>query len=98
MRNDYARFVELANKGARELGFADSGAMWRLKYDMPPDEFTAELDRLWGQVEPLYRDLHCLVRRKLSARYGARVVPREGPIPAHLLGNKAIVGTLLNAH
>ena len=29
MRKDYVRFVELANEGARELGFADLGAMWR---------------------------------------------------------------------
>ena len=34
MRNDFKRYVELANKGARELGFADTGAMWRSKYDM----------------------------------------------------------------
>ena len=38
MRKDYARFVELSNKGAKELGFADTGAMWRAKYDMPPDD------------------------------------------------------------
>jgi peptidyl-dipeptidase A len=30
MRANYTRFVELANKGAKELGFADTGAMWRL--------------------------------------------------------------------
>src|SRR5439155_22590 len=54
MRKDYVRFVDLSNKGAKELGFADTGAMWRAKYDMPPDEFTKELDRLWGQVRPLY--------------------------------------------
>src|SRR5215831_6915745 len=39
MRKDYARFVELSNKGARELGYADTGAMWREKYDMTPEEF-----------------------------------------------------------
>lgn len=87
MREAYQRFVELGNKGARELGFADLGAMWRSKYDMDPEEFTAELDRLWGQVKPLYDSLHCFVRGKLSERYGADVVPENGPIPAHLLGN-----------
>jgi peptidyl-dipeptidase A len=86
MRTDYARFVELSNKGARELGFADTGAMWRAKYDMPPDEFTKELDRLWEQVRPLYLQLHSYVRMKLHARYGD-VVPENGPLPAHLLGN-----------
>jgi peptidyl-dipeptidase A len=86
MRKDYERFVELSNKGARELGFADTGAMWRSKYDMPPDEFTKELDRLWDQVRPLYLKLHAYVRLKLRAKYGD-AVPALGPIPAHLLGN-----------
>jgi peptidyl-dipeptidase A len=65
MRQDYARFVELANKGARELGFADSGTMWRSKYDMEPDAFAKELDRLWEQVRPLYVSLHAYVRNRL---------------------------------
>ncbi|HYR45117.1 MAG TPA: M2 family metallopeptidase [Terriglobia bacterium] len=86
MRKDYARFVELSNKGARELGFPDSGAMWRAKYDMPPDAFTKEVDRLWDQVRPLYLKLHAYVRMKLHDRYGDIVLP-NGPIPAHLLGN-----------
>jgi peptidyl-dipeptidase A len=86
MRADYARFVELSNKGAKELGFADTGAMWRAKYDMPPDEFTRELDRLWGQVQPLYVKLHSYVRLKLHAKYGT-AVPADGPLPAHVLGN-----------
>ena len=86
MRTDYQRFVELSNKGAKELGFADTGAMWRSKYDMPPDEFTKELDRLWDQVRPLYLKLHAYTRLKLREKYGD-VVPANGPIPAHLLGN-----------
>src|SRR6202795_372069 len=86
MRQDYARFAELSNKGAKELGFADTGAMWRSKYDMPPDAFTKELDRLWDQVRPLYLKLHAYVRLKLHEKYGD-VVPANGPIPAHLLGN-----------
>ena len=86
MRDQYTRFVELANKGARELGFADTGAMWRLKYDMPAEEFTKEVDRLWDQVRPLYLSLHAYVRMKLHEKYGD-VVPATGPIPAHLLGN-----------
>ncbi|MES1255176.1 MAG: M2 family metallopeptidase [Acidobacteriota bacterium] len=86
MRKDYTRFVTLANQGARELGFADTGAMWRSKYDMPPEEFTKEVDRLWGQVRPLYLKLHAYVRFKLREKYGD-VVPVTGPIPAYLLGN-----------
>jgi peptidyl-dipeptidase A len=86
MRKDYQRFVELSNKGAKELGFANTGAMWRSKYDMPPDEFTKELDRLWDQVRPLYVKLHAYVRMKLREKYGD-VVPEKGPIPTQLLGN-----------
>jgi peptidyl-dipeptidase A len=86
MRKDYVKYVALANEGARELGFADTGAMWRSKYDMPPDAFAKELDRLWEQVRPLYVSLHAYVRTKLREKYGDRV-PASGPIPAHLLGN-----------
>jgi peptidyl-dipeptidase A len=86
MRKDFARFVELSNKGARELGFSDTGAMWRSKYDMPADDFSKEVDRLWEQVRPLYLSLHTYVRWKLREKYGD-AVPANGPIPAHLLGN-----------
>ena len=87
MRDRYTRFVDLSNKGARELGFADTGAMWRSKYDMPPEQFVADLERLWGEVRPLYESLHTYVRRRLSEHYGESIAPREGLIPAHLLGN-----------
>jgi peptidyl-dipeptidase A len=87
MRPLYARQVELANEAARELGFADLGTMWRSGYDMEPAAFVAELERLWEQVSPLYEALHCHVRARLGEAYGESVVPQEGPIPAHLLGN-----------
>ena len=87
MRPKYERFVTLANKGARELGYADNGALWRSIYDMPPEQFDKELDRLWEQLEPLYRSLHAYVRRKLNEQYGSTVAPPTGMIPAHLLGN-----------
>ena len=87
MRADYERFVELMNEGARELGYDDTGALWRSNYDMPPDAFAAELDRLWNQVRPLYEDLHCYVRAELNEQYGDDVVALDEPIPAHLLGN-----------
>jgi peptidyl-dipeptidase A len=86
-RKDYARFVELANKGAREMGFKDIGSMWRSNYDMEPEAFAAEMERLWLQVKPLYDSLHTYVRAKLRQKYGDAVVPATGPIPAHLLGN-----------
>ena len=87
MRDQYTRYVALMNEGARELGYRDVGAMWRSKYDMPPEAFSAEIDRLWNQVRPLYEALHCYVRANLTRQYGASVVPPGRPIPAHILGN-----------
>jgi peptidyl-dipeptidase A len=87
MRDRYARFVELSNAGARSLGFADTGERWRSGYDMAPDAFAETCDRLWREVAPLYRSLHAFVRRRLGDVYGRDVVPADGPIPVHLLGN-----------
>jgi peptidyl-dipeptidase A len=87
IRKDYVRFVELSNKGAKEMGFKDTGAMWREKYDMEPDAFAAEMERLWQQVKPLYDSLYTYTRHKLSEKYGKDIVPEDKPIPAHLLGN-----------
>ncbi|MGF1544312.1 MAG: M2 family metallopeptidase [Parvularculaceae bacterium] len=87
MKDDYAAMVSIANDGARELGFEDVGAMWRARYDMPPAEFAVETDRLWGQVKPLYDELHCHVRAELNDQYGEDVVPLDQPIRADVLGN-----------
>ncbi len=87
MKPEYARMVAIANKGAVELGYKDVGAMWRAGYDMPSDDFARMMDRLWDQVKPLYEELHCYTRAKLSARYGPSVQKDSGPIRADLLGN-----------
>jgi peptidyl-dipeptidase A len=87
MKDDYARMVEIANAGARELGFHDVGEMWLSKYDMSAPEMAAEVDRLWAQVRPLYEQLHCHVRARLNARYGNAIAPLDQPIRADLLGN-----------
>jgi len=83
----YQRLVELGNQGARSLGFADTGDLWRSNYDMPPAEFEAEIERLWQQVKPLYDKLHCFVRARLVKQWGADRVPADGPLPTHILGN-----------
>ncbi len=87
MREDYVSFAALGNEGARELGYKDMGELWRSKYDMSAAEFEAEMERLWKQVEPLYKQLHCHVRAKLNEKYGDGTVSKDGKIPAHLLGN-----------
>ncbi|GGJ00025.1 peptidase M2 [Shewanella hanedai] len=87
MRPLFEREVELANEGAQDLGYANLSELWRSQYDMKPDEFSTELDRLWDQVKPLYDSLHCYVRGELNEKYGDDVVSKQGAIPAHLLGN-----------
>ncbi|MEL1265246.1 M2 family metallopeptidase [Pseudoxanthomonas putridarboris] len=87
MRKDYTRFVELVNEGAKEMGYADTGEMWRSGYDMTPAEIAVETDRLWDQVKPLYEQLHCYTRTKLQATYGVEKGQVNGLLPAHLMGN-----------
>src|SRR3974390_1715503 len=87
MRQRYARMVELGDEGSHDLGYKDVGALWRANYDMPPDQFAKEMDRLWDQLRPLYLSLHAYVRGQLVKKYGKDIVPPNGPIPAHLLGN-----------
>ncbi len=87
MKDDYARMVDIANAGAHELGFTDTGAMWRSNYDMPPDDFAVLTDRIWDDLKPLYLALHTYVRTKLNEKYGDEVQSSTGPIRADLLGN-----------
>ncbi|MEZ5682207.1 MAG: M2 family metallopeptidase [Erythrobacter sp.] len=87
MKGEYQELVGLSNAGARELGFADVGAMWRSGYDMSPEQFAAETERMWQEVKPLYMALHTYVRWKLNEKYGDAVQPKTGPIRADLLGN-----------
>uniref|UniRef100_UPI00286B3216 M2 family metallopeptidase n=1 Tax=Phenylobacterium sp. TaxID=1871053 RepID=UPI00286B3216 len=87
MKADYAKLAALSNEGAAGLGFKDTGALWRSNYDMEPDAFAAETDRLWTQVEPFYKNLHCYVRARLNDKYGDAIQKRTGPIRADLLGN-----------
>jgi len=87
MRGDYAKLAAMSNEGAKSLGYADTGALWRSGYDMDPDAFAAETDRLWKQLEPFYKNLHCYVRARLNEKYGDAVQSKTGPIRADLLGN-----------
>ncbi|WAR05486.1 ACE-like protein, partial [Mya arenaria] len=85
MRANYVKFVELSNKAIRQLGYADTGAYWRQRYEAPT--FQEDLRKLLADLKPLYRLLHTYVRRRLMIVYGAQHFPTSGHIPAHLLGN-----------
>jgi peptidyl-dipeptidase A len=87
MREKYVRYVELANQGAKAIGYDDVGALWRSGYDMPPADFQADVERAWAEVKPLYEALHCFVRTRLQAKYGKDRAPDHAPIPTQLLGN-----------
>jgi peptidyl-dipeptidase A len=87
MAGDYAKLVDLANQGAKDLGYPDTGALWRSNYDMTPEAFAALTETLWAEVKPLYDQLHCYTRAKLNERYGDTVQGKTGPIRADLLGN-----------
>jgi len=87
MRDNYERLTAIANQGAQDLGYDDSGSMWRSQYDMSPEEFAAMTERLWDETRPLYEQLHCYTRTKLNEKYGDDVQPATGPIRADLLGN-----------
>ena len=87
MRQMFARYVELGNEGAKNIGMKDLSALWRSQFDMTPEEFEADTDRLWQQLKPFYDELHCYVRNKLKKAYPQAKLGDKSPIPAHLLGN-----------
>ena len=87
MKDKYLRMVEIGELGAKDLGYDGLTDLWFSKYDMPAEDFLADTDRVWEEVKPLYDALQCHVRDKLNEEYGNDVVPAEGMLPAHILGN-----------
>ncbi|KAL2078213.1 hypothetical protein ACEWY4_025898 [Coilia grayii] len=85
LREDYKKYVAIANEAARANGHNDNGEFWRSLYETPT--FEQDLERLWKELEPLYLNVHAYVRRALFKKYGDKYINLKGPIPAHLLGN-----------
>lgn len=83
-RNNFMRYIDLANQAAIAHGYRDAGDQMRAFYEDSDMYFTVQ--DLWTQIQPLYRQLFTFVRKGLVRQYGERVVRRNGPIPAHLLG------------
>jgi peptidyl-dipeptidase A len=85
MPDMYKEFSDLLNKAAVINGYDDNGAYWRSWYEM--EDFPQMCEDLWLELEPLYKELHAYVRRKLMEKFPMGEFPTEGHIPAHLLGN-----------
>ena len=81
----YARYVDLKNKLAVLNGFEDAGEQWRSKYET--EDFEGDILRLYSELEPLYKELHAYIRRKLYDVYGGELINLQGPLPAHLLSD-----------
>lgn len=81
-RNNFMRYIDLANQAAIAHGFSDAGEQMRAQYEDPEMYFTVQ--DLWAQIQPLYRQLFTFVRKGLIRQYGERIIRPDGPIPAHL--------------
>lgn len=57
--------------------------MWKNVYETA--DLEQVMDDLYGQIKPLFLQLHSYVRRKLMKMY-PDYVQKDSPIPAHLLG------------
>lgn len=66
------------------LDYSDTGAFWLRNYES--DTFKSDIEDVWQTIKPFYQQLHAYVRSKLRAFYGEDKVPKNQPIPAHLLG------------
>ena len=63
--------MDLKNKRAKLNGYSDYGDQWRQKYDSTT--FEESVIELYSEMEPLYKQLHAYVRRKLFEVYGEEV-------------------------
>uniref|UniRef100_F6Z092 Angiotensin-converting enzyme n=2 Tax=Ciona intestinalis TaxID=7719 RepID=F6Z092_CIOIN len=83
IRTDWERIIQINNIGARENGYHDEGAYWRLNYELT--DLQQVVNKLWDELRPFYLQLHSYVRYKLHQEYGNHV-NLTGPIPANILG------------
>ena len=85
----FARYVELANDGrARRSASRTSRRCGSRGYDMPAGRVRGRGRSAVGPGEAALRRSCTATRaRKLNKKYGDKVAPKTGPIPAHLLGN-----------
>ena len=87
MRDKYLRMIDIGNQGSQDLGYSGLTELWFSKYDMPAEDFRDETERVWQELKPLYDALQCHARYELMEEYGSDLMPTDGTIPAHILGN-----------
>jgi hypothetical protein len=66
--------------------YGNLGEQWRARFEHPGD-FQVELERIWGEVKELYRQLHAYTRHKLRSYYSSypQFFPQSGHIPMHIM-------------
>ncbi|XP_033225855.1 angiotensin-converting enzyme-like [Belonocnema kinseyi] len=85
IRRFYPRYVELSNMASKLNHFTDKSDMWLQQYET--ENFQEDIETLLKDLRPFYLQIHAYVRSQLRMKYGDDVVSKDGPIPAHLLGN-----------
>ncbi|XP_030380441.1 angiotensin-converting enzyme-related protein [Scaptodrosophila lebanonensis] len=85
MRDNFAKYVRLTRKAAQLEDFRSYADYWIHFYE--DADFERQLDATYRALLPFYRQIHGYVRYRLRQHYGSEVVPAEGNIPMHLLGN-----------
>ncbi|GFW70959.1 angiotensin-converting enzyme [Trichonephila clavipes] len=77
--------VELENKKARLTGYKNKASFLISEYE--DLDFVKSIAEEVKKLTPLYKEIHAYVRRKLMKFYKNETIMKDGPIPAHLLGN-----------
>ncbi|XP_069120843.1 angiotensin-converting enzyme-like [Argopecten irradians] len=84
MRPMFVEYVDYLNRFSKLNGYKDGVEFWNRKYES--STFENDMYTLIQELQPLYKQLHCYVRRKLIAKYGNNDFQDNGQIPAHLVG------------
>jgi peptidyl-dipeptidase A len=86
LKSGLVNLRNLRNKTVQELGYHDFFSYQVSDYNMSTDEMMQTMDRLMGELYPLYRELHTWMRYDLAKKYGVKEVPDY--LPAHWLPNR----------
>ncbi|XP_055848354.1 angiotensin-converting enzyme-like isoform X2 [Episyrphus balteatus] len=85
VKDSYMRYLELNLQAAKLNNFTSGAEAWLSEYE--DDTMEQQLEAIYGEIRPLYEQIHGYVRSRLRQVYGEKVVSEKGPIPMHLLGN-----------